>query len=136
MAIYKLIARFVHHEDGKPFSGERFTVRFFDRDAIKDDLLGESSLSSSGEASILTTTGSFGVGGPLAAERRPDLYCVVCEDGKPIFRTPVSWNVPVQEPHKVSKQATHTHDIGTFRVVRGAGWEEESKGGISVKPVM
>ncbi|HEX2838471.1 MAG TPA: hypothetical protein VHN77_10120 [Phycisphaerales bacterium] len=135
MAIIKLTARFAHADSGKPLTGEGLTVRFCDRDTVKDDVLGESLLSPDGRAEIVTTTGSFHSG--LAfGERRPDLYCVVCDHGKPVFRTPVAWDTKVAERSKTTGQTMLTHDLGTFKYTRGAGFEEAPQGGFGIKPVI
>lgn len=116
--IIKLIAAFVDGQTGKPLTGEGLTVRFCDRDMVKDDVLGESLLSG-GEASVITTElafkGLLGIG-----ERTPDLYCEVRDHGKAVYRTPVAWNSKVVEKRPGGEKVL-THHLGTFRVTPGEG---------------
>lgn len=124
----------MHADSGRALSGEGLTVRFCDRDPIKDDVLGESLLSPDGLAEVVTTTGSFHSGFSFG-ERTPDLYCVVCDHGRPVYRTRVAWNTPVVEHGRVSKEALLTHDLGTFRYTRGEGLTDGPHGGMGLKPV-
>jgi hypothetical protein len=131
--IFRITAKFVHADTGAPVTGPGLRVRFFDRDTLKDDLLGESALAADGSAAVLTTTSAFrsglmGAVGKALGESKPDLYCEVVEHGKAIFRTKVAWNTPVGAVDPVTKQAEHTVDLGTFRVTRGAGFDEEGYG--------
>ncbi|MDX2132239.1 MAG: hypothetical protein SFY69_09315 [Planctomycetota bacterium] len=126
--ILKFIARFVRDDTGAPLSDPALRVRFLDRDLLRDDLLGESALSADGVAQVLCTSSAFrsGLTGEVAAslgEDKPDLYCEVREGDTPVFRTPVAWNTPVAEIDPVTKTASTTVDLGTFRFRRGEGFE-------------
>lgn len=126
MALLKLSARFVHADTGAPLSGPTLRVRFMDKDAIKDDLLGESALDAAGRAEIVTTSSDFrsgvmGLLGGLVSERKPDVYCEVTELGTPIFRTQVKWNLDPAQRDAITKQASNMIDLGTFAFKRGEG---------------
>jgi len=134
-SIIKLTARFVHAGSDKPLAGEGFTVRFCDKDVVKDDVLGEATLSPDGRAEVLTTTGSFS-GGATFGERKPDLYCLVCEHGKPIFRSPVAWDKAVADRSR-SGEHVLTHDLGTFQFTRGGGFGDDMRSGdMTIRPVI
>lgn len=129
--IFKFTARFVDAGTGKPLSGAGFSVRFLDRDALKDDVLGEGALAPDGRAEVLTTSSAFRsrLMGLLAmAEKKPDVYCEVREGGKTIYRTRVAWNLDVERLNAVTKSPDRTIDLGVFKFRRGEGLEETGTG--------
>ncbi len=124
--IIKITARFVHAESGDPLTGDGLKVRFLDRDALKDDLLGESPLSADGRAEVLTTTSSFRSGlmgslGSALGESKPDVYCEVLEGESAIYRTCVAWNIDPEAVDPVTKRINRVIDLGTFKFRRGDG---------------
>lgn len=125
--IIKLIARFVHADSGQPVVGPDIRVRFYDRDLLKDDVLGEAVLSNQGVAEVLCSSGSFqsGVLGRLferLKEKKPDIYCeLLGPDGAPIFRSAVRWDLDVGGVNPVTQVANPTIDLGTYRFRRGDG---------------
>lgn len=125
--IVKLIARFVHADSGRPVAGPDVRVRFFDRDVLRDDLLGEAVLNSDGVAEVLCSAGSYqsGVLGRVferLRERKPDIYCELLDaNGHPIFRTPVQWDLDVARVSPVTQVASPTVDLGTYQFRRGGG---------------
>jgi hypothetical protein len=125
--IVKLIARFVHADSGRPVTGPDVRVRFFDRDVLRDDLLGEAVLNSEGVAEVLCSAGSYqsGVLGRVferLRERKPDIYCELLDaEGRPIFRTPVRWDLDVARVNPVTQVASPTVDLGTYQFRRGEG---------------
>lgn len=135
--IIKLIAHFVDAASGSPLSGENLRVRFLDRDALKDDLLGEGVLGPGGRASVLTTTSSFrsgllGMLGAALGEKKPDVFCEVLEGETVIFRTAVTWNVDTEKSNEVTQRADRTIDLGTFQFRRGGGLDDEADPGEKV----
>jgi hypothetical protein len=128
--IIKLVARFVDADTGSPLIGGSLRVRFLDRDAIKDDLLGEGVVGPDGMASVLTTTSSFrsgllGMLGSALGEEKPDIYCEVLEGNTVVFRTEVAWNVNTEAIDEVTHRTDRTIDLGTFRFRRGGGLDDE-----------
>lgn len=114
-ALFKLVARFERAGSGKPVTGERYRVRFYDRDPLRDDFLGESTLSRTGAAEVVCSTLDFkGFDSPF--EKHPDVYCVLLNDGREVFRTPVANDLPVGEPDPVTLVPRTTFDLGVFRV--------------------
>ncbi len=129
-SLIKLVARFVHADSGQPLNDPSFHVRFFDHDALKDDYLGESVLSSNGVAEIIIHPASFRsglIGAFFArlAEHRPDVYCTVVDGaGKALYRTSVQWDVDVTRIDETTKRPRPTVDLGTFKYRRGEGLSE------------
>jgi hypothetical protein len=137
--IYKFIARFVDGATGEPFTGPNLRVRFFDRDGLKDDLLGESPLGADGSAAIMTTTSSFrsglmGAAGATLGEAKPDVYCEVIEGDAPVYRSKVAWNLGIEKENAVTGGTERTIDLGTFNVKRGEGLGEPETDATTLKP--
>ncbi len=135
--IYRLTARFVDAGTGEPLSAPNLKARFLDRDALKDDLLGESPIGADGRAGIVTTSSSFhsGLMGMLAAklgEKKPDVYCEVVEGEEAIYRSRVAWNLDLEKENPVTGRTDRTIDLGTFKVKRGEGLGPP---GVGTKPM-
>lgn len=131
--IIKLIARFVHADTGAPLSDPHLRVRFYDRDALRDDLLGESSLSPQGVAEVISTSGNFqsglmGLPARLLSEKKPDVFCEVREKDVPIYRSKVAWNVEVERVNPITRSPDRTVDLGTFRFRKGEGLTDAASG--------
>jgi Zn-finger nucleic acid-binding protein len=113
--IGKVKARFIRKADRQPLSGVtgRYVVKLFDRDIIKDDMLGEPRLDANGQVQCtFDLYDAAGTDSPL--ERKPDIYLVVYEDNREIFRTSVFRDLDFQKRDDTG--AAVTHDLGTFEV--------------------
>jgi Mlc titration factor MtfA (ptsG expression regulator)/Zn-finger nucleic acid-binding protein len=116
--IGKIEARFIRKEDGKPLSGSggRYSVKLFDKDLFWDDALGEPRLDAEGRVQCTFDLYDVAsVDSPL--ETKPDLYLVVYEGNREVFRTPVFWNLDFLKRDPATGKMTYvTHDLGTFVV--------------------
>jgi Zn-finger nucleic acid-binding protein len=110
-------ARFVRKKDQSPISGVsgRYSVKLFDRDLLRDDRLGEPRLDADGRVQF-TFDLHDAVSSDSPLERRPDLYLVLYEAGKEIFRTPVFANAEFDRGEVMGGSAPVTRDLGTFEV--------------------
>jgi len=125
-SLLKLTARFVHADTGAPLTGTTLRVKFMDKDALKDDVLGETTLDATGCAEVLTTSSDFhsglmGLIGAILSDRKPDVYCEVMELGTPIYRTRVAWNLDPAQRNAVTRETNRVLDLGTFAYKRGEG---------------
>lgn len=113
--LYRFVVRFVEKGTGRPVTGRAYRARFFDRDLIRDNRLGDSPLDAEGVAGVVVSSAAFkGLDSP--GETRPDLYCVLEKDGREVFRTPVRWDIDVSARDPVTKVSERTIDLGVFEV--------------------
>ncbi|MBM4108265.1 MAG: hypothetical protein FJ255_05560 [Phycisphaerae bacterium] len=113
--LYRFVVRFVDKASGKPVTGPAYRVRFFDKDIIHDNRLGESPLDGQGSAGVIVSSAAFkGLDSP--GETEPDLYCVLMKDGQQVFKTPVRMNVKVEATDPVTGRDARTIDLGVFKV--------------------
>ena len=114
--IARVWARFVDKTSGAPLSGERYRARLLDQDLLRDDQLGESWLSGVGEAEFMFPLSDFR-GLDTLTEDRPDLYVVLLDQGREVFRSAVSRDVDFLSRDPVTGRWNQlTQDLGTFRV--------------------
>lgn len=113
--LYRFVVRFVEKGSRRPLTGPAFKARFYDRDLIRDNRLGESALDAGGSAAVVVSSASFkSLDSP--GETRPDVYCVLEKDGQAIFRTPVRANLDLDAADKVTGTQARTIDLGAFEV--------------------
>lgn len=112
----RIWARFVSKADGQPLAGSQFSARLFDRDLIFDDRMGEAHLDRNGRAEFtceLADASSF----DDLLETKPDLYVVLYENEKELFRSPVVEDVDFLKRDPVTGEKNSlTQDLGTFAV--------------------
>ena len=85
--LFKVIASFTRY-DGTPLSGDDYTVVLMDEDEFFDDKLGAQPLNRQGEAQFLVPAVDI-LSFDSAGERTPDLYFVLRENGREVFRSDV-----------------------------------------------
>jgi Mlc titration factor MtfA (ptsG expression regulator)/Zn-finger nucleic acid-binding protein len=110
-------AQFVRKAGGEPLSGAggRYSVKLFDKDVFVDDKLGEPRLDAEGR--VRCTFDLYDVASADSPqEQKPDLYLVVYEGEKEIFRTPVFQNLDFRPKPGGGGATPVTHDLGTFKV--------------------
>lgn len=113
--IYKVIARFTD-ADGRPLSGDEYSVALLDEDRFFDDKLGASRLSSDGVAEFLVSAADI-LSFDSAGERTPDLYFVVRKEGSEIFRSEVFDEVDFETEDDVTGRPEGlTREFGPFVV--------------------
>ena len=108
----RVIAQFSHKSDGTPITGQEYVAKLYDKDILLDDEMGESYPDSKGRIDILcplALASSFDSPG----EQKPDLYFVLLENGKEIFRSHVFKNVDFLGDNP---SAGLRQDLGEFRV--------------------
>lgn len=125
--IVKLIARVVHADTGRPLAEPTYRVRFFDRDLLGDDRLGESGLTGEGVAEVVCSAADYQTGllGRLChrlREQKPDIYVEIVDGaGTAMYRSTVRWNVDPARIDEVTGSARRTIDLGTYRFRKGEG---------------
>lgn len=113
--IYKVIAEF-RDADGRPLSGDDYSVALLDEDRFFDDKLGASGLNADGVAEFLVSAADI-LSFDSAGERTPDLYFVVRKDGKEIFRSDVFDEVDFESEDEVTGRPKGlTKKFGPFLV--------------------
>jgi Mlc titration factor MtfA (ptsG expression regulator)/Zn-finger nucleic acid-binding protein len=111
-------AQFVRKADGKPISGAsgQYSVKLYDKDLFRDDELGTPRLDADGRVQCTFDLHDI-VSADSPLERKPDLYLILYERDKEVFRTPVFWNLDFEKRDAATgKMTAVTHDLGTFAV--------------------
>lgn len=112
----RIWATFVRKSDGEPLRGDRYSVQLYDKDLLFDEKMGEARLDERGRAEFSCELADASSLDDLL-ETKPDLYVVLFEYGKEIFRSPVKKNVDFLKRDPVSNERNQlTQDLGTFRV--------------------
>jgi hypothetical protein len=113
--IGRVTARFVRKSNGQPLSGitGQHRVKLFDKDVFKDDTLGEPRLGADGRVTC-TFDLQHAVSADSPMETKPDVYLVVYEGEREIFRTPTFGGLDFTR--RDDKGEVVTHDLGTFQV--------------------
>ena len=83
--IFRVIANFTN-DRGEPLEGDAYRVCLRDRDRFFDDKLGETQLTTAGDAEFMVYAADI-LSFDSARERTPDLYFVLFKNGVEIFRT-------------------------------------------------
>ena len=94
-------------------SGHDYSVKFFDKDMIRDDYLGETNPDEQGNVSLQISTADFKTS-DSALEKYPDIYFTVYKKGKLIFKSPVCNNLHLDETGSFSVSGGLHSDLGTF----------------------
>lgn len=116
--MFKVIARF-QTPNSEPLTGADYSVSLRDEDKFFDDKLGESKLAADGTAEFIVFTADI-LSFDSKGERTPDLYFVVCKNGKEIHRTGVFPDVNFDEVDSVTGRADGlTRSFGPFQVTEG-----------------
>ena len=108
-------ARFVSAVTGLPLTGGQYSVRLFDLDPVTDDYLGESTVYGAGLVEVLFSLADAS-SWDSPGELMPDLYMVLYEGTRQIYRTPVKFNVEIPLGELLTQQAASTVDLGEFKV--------------------
>jgi hypothetical protein len=113
--LFKVNVKFLD-SDGNPLTGDEYTVRLFDEDRYFDDKLGKSKLDNAGNAEFLITVADI-MSIDSLDERTPDLYFIVEQDGKEIYRSETipKVNFEVVDP-VTGRSKSLTMDFGPFTV--------------------
>jgi len=112
--LVKVWARFLRRSDGEPLSGGQYSVKLYDEDVLIDDKLGESRLDDHGRVQLLFDLADVS---SSDFDLRPDLYLIVFDGEREIYRSPVRWNIDFLQRDPVTNQRDQlTQDLGTFDV--------------------
>ncbi|WP_215224999.1 hypothetical protein [Echinicola shivajiensis] len=96
-----------------PLFGKEYKVKFYDKDLIKDDLLGESDLDDHGVAKLLINKKNYtSLDSPF--ERHPDIYFTFSKNGKVIYKSPVLENVHLEEQYGYPDVPGLDFDLGSY----------------------
>ena len=113
--LFKVIARFEDGE-GRPFFGSEYKVTLLDKDRLRDDKLGSTSLNQDGTAEfVFSVADIFSIDSP--GERTPDIYFVITENNNEVFRSEIFPEVNFDTTDPVTgRQDNATREFGPFRV--------------------
>lgn len=113
--IVQLHVKLLKKGNNVPLKGEAYKVKFFDKDLIEDDFLGESTLDDFGHAIISVRRSNFrSIDSPL--EKYPDIYFTVLKDGQEIFKSPVGKNLHIEESSDFPASGGSHFHLGSFIV--------------------
>ena len=113
--IFKVIASF-QRSDGEPLTGPQYSISLRDKDRFFDDKLGESGLDADGVAEFIIYAVDI-LSFDSAGEKTPDLYFIVREDGKEIFRSEVFDEIDFEAADPVTGRPDGlTKSFGPFRL--------------------
>ena len=113
--LFKVIASF-QTASGQPLCGAQYSVALRDQDRYFDDRLGESALNNEGVAEFLISAADI-LSFDSIGEKTPDLYFIVNENGKEIFRSEVFQQVDFEAKDPVTGRAKGlTQSFGPFRI--------------------
>lgn len=116
MQMVRILARFVRHADNNPLTGDQYTAKLWDKDFFVDDHLGTRKLDAKGGVEFTFDVADAGsADSPM--EMYPDLYLVLLEDGKEVFRSKVFGDVDFLSRDPVSGESSRlTQNLGTFKI--------------------
>ncbi|WP_186754999.1 hypothetical protein [Echinicola salinicaeni] len=113
--IVRIHVKLLSKETGKPLSGKAYRVKFYDKDAFKDDLLGESDLTAQGMAILSISKKDYtSLDSPF--EEHPDIYFVLYKEGKEIYKSPVAESVHLEDQLGYPDTLGLDFDMGSFLV--------------------
>jgi len=114
--LFKVTARFVSKDTGKPVHGDEYDVWLYDQDPITDDKMGKGKLEKDGRVEItcdLSDASSL----DSPAEKYPDLYFILLKHGNEVFRSRVFEDTStfVENPFSSDKKGIIVH-LGEFKI--------------------
>jgi hypothetical protein len=109
-------ARFVRKADGQPLTGKQYRAVLYDQDPLIDDKMGEARLDEQGRAEFTCELAdAASLDSPM--ETLPDLYVVLYDGDREVFRCPVFKDVDFLAKDPVTGERNQlTQDLGTFAV--------------------
>lgn len=108
-------ARFVDAATRKPLAGPNLRAELRDFDLLQDDFLGHGHFVGLGMVEVLFSL-SDAASADSPGEEHPDLYLVLWDGPREIFRTPVKFNVVIPRQELLTAQGAPTVDLGEFLV--------------------
>ena len=106
--------RLIGKRDDEPLTGNKFSVRLYDKDIFNDDFLGESGLDEEGVAKFLLSQGDFS--SSVNPDKKPDFYFLVYKDKKEIFKSKVMSNLDLSDIEEFIMKEGEVVDLGTFLI--------------------
>lgn len=97
----------------EPLTGEEYYVKFYDKDVLKDDFLGESDLDGEGHAIVSIQKSDFRSADSFL-EDYPDLYFTLHKNGEVIYKSPVFRNLHIEEAEDFPASGGLHYNLGTF----------------------
>ncbi|MBI3133963.1 MAG: hypothetical protein HYZ14_04735 [Bacteroidetes bacterium] len=103
----------LHKSDNLPVSGERYKVRFYDKDFIQDDFLGESVPDQNGHVIVTVVRDDFSASESFS-EKYPDVYFEIFADQQLIFKSTIFRNLHLEETEDMPASEGLHFNLGTF----------------------
>ncbi len=97
----------------KPLTGEEYTVKLYDKDFLKADYLGKSSLDDFGHAIIPVTSSDFS-GRVLPVEKYPDIFFTIQNKERIFYKSTTFKNLHLEEAMDFPSSGAIHYDLGTF----------------------
>ncbi len=105
----------INKKTQKPLQGEEYVVKFYDKDLISDDYLGQSDVDDVGHAFIQVTRNNYrSKDSPF--EKYPDVYFILYKNNEIIYESPVSKNLKLNEIWSFPASEGFHCDLGKFMV--------------------
>ena len=105
-----------HTVSNEPITGDEFQVNFYDKDLLKDDFLGTSTLDDQGHAVVSVTRTDYR-SPETPFEKKPDIYFEVHRNGEVLYKSPVSANVDLEERNDFPVSGGKHCDLGTYNIL-------------------
>lgn len=113
--IVNIHVNIVNKKTNEPPTEDGFIVKFFDKDIIEDDYLGECTLDGRGHGIISITRDDFrSIDSP--AEKYPDIYFKVFYANDEIYKSKVYKNLHIEESDPFPASEGIHFDLGTFLI--------------------
>jgi len=103
----------------RPITGDNFTVRFYDKDDLENDFLGEGKVDSSGVADIRFDVSLMQAGAENKKDKNetmPDLFFDLLDNGKVVFTSKVLNNVNFERNASFDLKDGKEINFGTFLI--------------------
>jgi hypothetical protein len=107
-------ASFISKGSDVPLNGADYEFRLYEKDLMEDDYLGKSGLDTNGTATVTFKHGDYV--DFLNPEVNPDLYFGLYKSEALIFKSPVMYDVNMEDLEKFKMGAGEVVDLGTFLV--------------------
>lgn len=106
--------RLIDKGNDEPVTGNKYSVRLYDKDIFNDDFLGESAPNEEGVAKFLFSQDGFS--SPANLDDKPDFYFVVYKNKKEIFKSKVMSNLDLSDVEQFIMKEGEVIDLGTFLI--------------------
>jgi len=103
----------IWRNNNEPVSGAEYSVKFYDKDFVKDDFLGQSGLDTKGHSIISVVNDDYRSSDSFL-EKYPDIYFIVMQNEDVIYKSGVYKNLHIEEANHFPASDGLHFNLGTF----------------------